>query len=180
MAPDPHAIIKPCCDFTGPQEGNILWPYLDNAEDPSVTVGRGHKLYTAKYAALIFGLDISIVQPQWDSLKRQKAGLRAEEYEGFTSLRLTPEKSQSLFEGDIFQHILNCRDYVPDFMTLPLEVQITCCDIDFNVKGGIRTFPKMLAAIEARDWAKVQQESDRPQLQARSQAVRELLQPLIV
>jgi len=178
LSPDLKPLLKACFEFTGQQEGNVLWPYLDGPGN--ITIGRGHLLYTALYAANVLGLDLSVVQPQWNALKRRTPGLRANFYQGATSLRITPEKSDELFDSDLWQHILNCLDYVPGFVDLPQEVQITCVDIDFNVKGGIRTFPDMLKAIEARDWQKVSAESDRPQLPARSESVRRLLQPLLV
>ena len=178
LSPDLKPLLKACFDFTSQQEGNVLWPYLDGPGN--ITIGRGHLLYSALYAANVLGLDISVVEPQWNGLKRQKPGMRADYYQGATSLRITPEKSDELFNSDLWQHILNCRDYVPGFVELPQEVQICTVDIDFNVRGGIRTFPDMLKAIEARDWQKVSGESDRPQLPARSEAVRKLLQPLLV
>jgi GH24 family phage-related lysozyme (muramidase) len=178
LSPDLTPLLKACFEFTGEQEGNVLHPYLDGPGN--VTIGRGHNLYSALYASNVLGLPLDIVQPQWDALKRQKPGLRADLYRGATSLRLTPEKSDEIFNSDLWCHIDACRQYVPGFDTLPQEVQVTCVDIDFNVKGGIRTFPAMLKAIEARDWDRVIKESDRPQLPARSEAVRKLLQPLLV
>lgn len=175
--PDLNSLLKACFDFTGAQEGNVFWPYLDGPGN--ITIGRGHLLYSALYAANVIGLPVEIVQPQWDSLKRQKPGMRADFYRGATSLLITSEKSDELFNSDLWCHIDACRQYVPGFDDLPQPVQVCCVDIDFNVKGGIRTFPAMLKAIAARDWPKVIQESDRPQLPERSEAVRKLLQPLV-
>lgn len=178
MSPDLQPLLKACFDFTGPQEGNILWPYLDNATNPNVTIGRGHLLYNVTYAANVLGGDVSGIQSQWDALRACKAGELASAYENVTSLRISQDKSDELFNSDLWQRIFRCRENIAGFVDLPVPAQVVIVDIDFNVKGGVKTFPSMLKAAAAKDWPAFTRESDRPQLPARSKAVRDLLAPL--
>ncbi len=171
-------LISACMAFTGPLESCVLWPYRDNAAAGNATIGWGHLLYSPLYAANVLGVPLDTLQPQWDDLMKAECGKVAKFYETITDLRMTQAKADELFRSDTDCHVKNCQDYVPDFNVIPLPAQITCVDLDFNVRGGIRSFPSMLRAIAARDWAKVIKESNRPQLPARSKAVRELLSPL--
>ncbi len=168
-------LIYRCMDFTGPMEGNILWPYRDNAVSGNATVGRGHLLYSAGYAANVFGVPIETLQPQWDDLMKARGGQVASFYETITDLRISPEKSDAMFRSDIDCHIENCRRVIPGFDSLPTAVCIACVDIDFNVRGEVGTFVEMLKAISQRDWASVARESDRPQLRNRSAATKALI-----
>lgn len=178
MNPDLQSLLKACAAFTGPLEGNVLWPYRDSAKAGNATVGRGHLLYSAAYAANVFGVPLNILQPQWDDLMKSEAGRVASFYETVTDLRITPAKSDELFQSDLWQHILRCRDSVTGFVDLPEPAQVTIIDIDFNVGNALK-FPAMLRAAAAKDWPAFARESNRPQLPARSKAVLALLEPFL-
>jgi GH24 family phage-related lysozyme (muramidase) len=176
----PTDLISACRAFTGPQEGCSLAMYLDNAEDPSVTVAWGHRLATIEDAAAAFGCapnDPELIL-DWDDIC-QKPGLSAMAYKRFTKWRLTVAQADAIFDADLQQHIANCQHRVYGFYRFPQPAQVVCVDIDLNVKGGIITFPKMTMAMAAGDWATAADESDRPQLPARSLATRSLLLSLI-
>ncbi len=171
---DAQDLTSRCMSFTGPLEGNVLWPYRDNAASGNATIGRGHLLYSSRYAANVIGVSIDILQPQWDDLMDSPGGKPAPFYETIT------EKSDEIFRSDIDCHIENCRSAVPGFASIPMAAKIACVDIDFNVIGGVKTFVEMLKAVARRDWPAVSRESDRPQLKLRSKATKDLLDSIPV
>ena len=169
------SLVQACVNFTGPQEGCELFPYRDNARSGNATVAYGHLLPNAAYAAQVFGVALDILQTQWDDLMKAEGGKPAHFYETLTELRLSQGKADDLFCSDLEFHVDKCARIVPGFMALPQSIQTAVVDLDFNVRGGIETFPKMLAAIARKDWPAVAAESDRPQLPARSKATRDLI-----
>lgn len=176
--PYPPADLQTACEaFTGPQEGLELFMYLDGPGN--ITVGRGHMLYSPIHAAQAFGVDVSVVQPQWDALKVAAPNKRASDYGPLTTLRLTPVQEQDIFATDISTHIFRCRALIGLFDQFPGPVQVAAVDIDYNTKGGIHTFPRFITAVERGDWATAAFESNRPQLPARSAAVKALIEEVI-
>jgi GH24 family phage-related lysozyme (muramidase) len=101
-------------------------------------------------------------------------GRSVEFYETLTDLRLTQEQADALFLSDLAAHVAACQRRVPGFDALPVPIQVACVDIDYNV-GDIRKFPHMLACIAACDWAGASEQSNRPQLPARSKATKALI-----
>ncbi len=167
-------LIQKCMEFTGPQEGCTLFLYKDNAAAGNSTIGYGHLVYSALYAANLFGVPLTTLQPQWDDLMKAEGGRPARFYETLTDLRLSQEKADDLFCSDLECHVDKCQKIVPGFNGLPQPVQIALVDISFNV-GTVAKFPKMLAAVNLKDWPAVAEESDRPQLPNRSKATRDLI-----
>ncbi len=168
------SLIQACMAFTGPQEGCTLFPYRDSAVAGNATVGYGHLLYGAAYAAQVFGVPLTTLQPQWDDLMTAAVGKTASFYETLTDLRLPQAKADDLFCSDLECHIDKCTGLVPGFAELPQPIQTALVDISFNV-GTVAKFPNMLAAIARKDWPAVAVESDRPQLPNRSKATRDLI-----
>lgn len=171
-----------CCEFTGPFEGNVLWPYLDGGGN--VTIGVGHLLYSDLYAQMLFaGIPVHDFAEQWDALKALSPGRPADFYETATDLRITAEKSLALFQSDMYCKIDACRRSIPTFDTLPQPAQIVCADLEFNV--GVEKFPHFLAALGTRDWASMAMYSHRKEIPEpggvqpeRNTAVRRLLNGL--
>lgn len=167
------ALIDDCVAFTGPQEGCILWPYLDSVGNP--TIGVGHLLYSELYARTLFpDVTVGDFDDQWDTLLSTLNDHPASFYETATELRITQAQADALFRSDLDCHIAACQRRVPGFDALPGPVQVACVDIDYNA-GDIRKFPKMLACIAAGDWQGAAEESNRPQLPARSEATKALI-----
>ncbi len=168
------SLIQKCMAFTGPQEGCILWTYRDNATAGNATVGYGHLLYSAAYASQVFGVSLTTLQPQWDDLMKAEGGKPAGFYETLTDLRLSQAKADDPFCSDLECHVDKCAGIVSGFAELPQPIQVALVDLSFNI-GTIAKFPKMLAAVNLKDWPAVADESDRPQLPNRSKAMRDLI-----
>lgn len=64
---------------------------------------------------------------------------------------LTDEQIDRLFEDDLKGAMVEVRALVPDLDELPEAVKLVLFDMTFNM-GSVRGFPRMLAAIERRDW----------------------------
>lgn len=164
-----------CASFTAPQEGRIPFMYRDNAKAGNVTVGCGHLIQNVNVACVEFDSYLTEMQPQFDAVAGAPAGKAAGFYAQFSTLRLTDARIDALLESDLAEHIGNCARIVPGFWQLPGPVQVATVDIDFNVEGGIRTFPHYLAAVAAGDWQEAAVQSNRPQLPARSAATKALI-----
>lgn len=173
MSPDPQVSMLNACDaFTGPQEGETLWMILDSVG--RATVGRGHELPTIQSAAEVFGISTDEAKPQWDALMKMPPARLAAVYEPVTMLRLTEDRSRTLFRSDLQYSLDECTKRVPGFWSVPIPVAVAVNDINYNT-GNVLTFPKFLAFVASGDWVGAATESDRPQLPKRSAATKALI-----
>ena len=75
---------------------------------------------------------------------------RGEDYLGLT---LSDAQIESIFKRDITEAYVAAKTSVKDFDSLPHEVKLIICDMNYNIgKAGFRKFQKTIAACDARDW----------------------------
>ena len=73
--------------------------------------------------------------------------------------KISLDRAVLLFKSDISKAIAIARKVVHDFDTQPDNVQIILCSLAFQLgEKGLRSFKKMLAAIEERDYLKAASE----------------------
>jgi GH24 family phage-related lysozyme (muramidase) len=140
-------------------EGSISWMYRDTAG--KVTVAVGLMLPNSEAACLL------PFQVQGRPARREEIGgdfarvnamapgHPAAFYRAWQGLELMPEEMNSLllrvltgFEGGL-------RERLPGYDALPDPVKMVLLDMAYNLGlGGLfHGYPKMIAAIEAKDWA---------------------------
>ena len=72
---------------------------------------------------------------------------------------LTESEGLYLLENDIRPVLLDLHMIFDDFGSLPEDVQIVLADMRYNLgPAGFRTFKRMIAAVERRDWDAMQDE----------------------
>ncbi len=133
------------------EAGPIPWIYLDTDTPPVPTVGYGHALVDADHAAAVFGVDLSVMEPEWSALKKAPGGKLPQTYESYTGLRLSTERSTALFRSDLTASLMECAARIPTFPQLPQAAQVVSNDINFNV-GDVRAFHHFLANLAVNDW----------------------------
>ncbi len=143
-------------------EGVKSFLYADETGLP--TCGVGHACETAEEAASVFGDERAA--EDWTAIKNSVPGQQSHLYEPLTVCRLTDEQINAVKEADIADTEKKLLKACPDSGAWPDGVRDAALDIEYNVIGGILTFPHMLAAIREQDWATAAAESNRPQLQA--------------
>lgn len=170
-------LIESCIAFTGRQEGFCAWPYLDT--ESNVTIGFGIMCPTAVALANLFGLTspagIAPIAEQFSAVKSSEPGKCSGYYEQFSKIRMPLDRAQEIMAQRLGSSITQCRKRIPEFDALPIPVATAAVDIDYNVKGGIGSFPSFCAAVARGDWAAAAVESDRPQLPKRSADTRALI-----
>ena len=155
-------------------EGAISWMYKDSVG--VVTIGIGHALETAAEARHIFLINQDEAEADWTTIKSMLAGRVAAYYAAYTKLRITERAIDALFERDCAEEIADLARVIPGFADFPKAAQIALIDLDFNLgtDGLKKKFPKLMAAVRARNWAVCAIESNRPQLsQARNDWTRQ-------
>lgn len=158
--------VRPWSDVLREFEGTTEFLYPDICSLP--TCGVGHACQTPEEAVRIFG-DSRAAQ-DWLVIKNSLRGQSTHLYEPLTVCRLTGDQIDALEAADIAETKRKLLAVCPDSAGWPKGVRDAALDIEYNVKGGIATFPRMLAAIRRQDWATAAAECQRPQLQtARNQ-----------
>lgn len=142
-------------------EGVTQFLYPDITSLP--TCGIGHACATPEEAVRVFG-DLRATQ-DWQIIKNSLRGQSLHLYGPLTVCRLTDDQINALESADVAETERRLIAACPDVEEWPDGVRQAALDIEYNVKGGIATFPRMLAAIRRQDWAAAAAESGRPQLQ---------------
>lgn len=143
-------------------EGVANFLYPDITALP--TCGVGHACQTPAAAVAAFGDPRA--EQDWHTIKTALRGQSLHLYAPLTTSRLTGEQIASIEAADIAETERRLVAACPDSSSWPVGVRDAALDIEYNVKGGIGTFPHMLAAIRRGDWEAAAAESGRPQLQA--------------
>lgn len=142
-------------------EGEVLYMYLDDGG--IVTTGCGHALQTAADAVTVFGSPDAA--RQWQLVKDAVPDQPASAYASLTTLRLSDGQLEQLLEADKLDVDQRLHRDAPDYVNWPAPAQDACRDITFNV-GSVSGFPRMLAAIRAKNWKEAAAESERRGIQA--------------
>lgn len=142
-------------------EGVTNYLYADSKGIPTAAVG--HACETPASAVALFGDERAAAD--WTTIRNSLRGQSAHLYEPLTVCRLTDDQITTTENNDTAEARRRLLATCPDAPTWPVSVRDAAFDIEFNVKGGILTFPHMLAAIRAKDWGTAAQQSVRPELQ---------------
>lgn len=146
-------------------EGAISWMYKDSVG--VVTIGIGHALETAAEARHIFLINQDEAEADWTTIKSMLAGRVAAYYAAYTKLRITERAIDALFERDCDGWLFWCCKLIKGFEDFPQPAQLALLDMAYNLGGDAlvhRKWPRLMAAVRARNWAVCAIESNRPQL----------------
>lgn len=144
----------------GVHEGRIPHLYLDSLG--LVTCAVGHLLSSADAMAAIpmvlpNGEEASLEQKkvEWKLVKSLEPNKLPSYYAQRTTLRMTDRVMNSLQDSDLESFHAGLRHELADFDQLPIPVQEALLDMTFQLGAGglVRKFPKLIAAVKARDWA---------------------------
>jgi len=144
-------------------EGRTNYMYLDTAG--VVTVGVGHALTSPALAYALPWHDHADVVTGYLAVLTAKRPMPAAFYKHFTLARLAPASIDTMRDQDVTLKLGQITRALPEWKAWPDEVREAIVDIAFNCGiAGLLKFPKMLAAIHARDWERAALESHRPQI----------------
>lgn len=174
-------LIDACCAFTSMQEApdgkSIPFLYLDIASN--VTVGLGTMLPDVMAAVQAFELTeqsgVDLMIREFAAVQRSSPGHLSAFYENLTTIRLPDARAKKLLAVKLSDAISVCVRRVPNFVSLSGPAQVAVVDIQYNVRGGVLTFPGMLACLRENDLEGAAQQSYRPQLPSRSTATAALI-----
>jgi len=186
-------------DRTKSHEGLALWPYLDTAKKPQVTIGYGHVVVdVAAFKALpLVGIDLTSTadppakQQAWDAIqgmvedqeKREKKDKHtAAYYASATAVRVTAGEALNTLTADLEIAVAELKKKFPHYDGYPAPGQAGLIDMIFNM-GATRftdsLWPRLFAAMNAKDaipdWNGVAAECERPALNSdRNKEIKEL------
>jgi GH24 family phage-related lysozyme (muramidase) len=133
--------------------------YLDSANPPNVTAGKGHLIAgvseAQKLGFLIGDRPATSAEVAADFARVAAAprGHTAAFYQQFSQCRLSSERIDAILADDIASHEAAIRAKLPAFDSWPESVQEAVFDIGFNCGlVELLKFHHMLDAINARDW----------------------------
>ena len=140
-------------------EGYAPWMYLDSANPPNVTVGKGHLVADAAQAqklGFMVGDRLATsaeVAAEFARVTGAPRGHTAAFYQSYSQCRLSSDRIDAILADDIASHEAAIRAKLPAFDSWPEPVQEAVFDIGFNCGvAGLLGFHRMLAAIAAHDW----------------------------
>lgn len=155
-------VVRPWSEVLREFEGVTEFLYADSTGLP--TCGVGHACATPEEAVRVFSDQRAA--DDWRIIRNALRGQSAYLYEPLTVCRLTGDQIDDLEAADIAETQERLLAACPDSAGWPDGVRDAALDIEYNVKGGIATFPHMLAAIRSQNWAAAADQSARPQLQS--------------
>ena len=89
-------------------------------------------------------------------------GMLASAYAGLTQCRMGDGGIEALVEADVQSFEAQLAATLPKWNSYPQPVQEALFDMAFNLGlGGLKKFPRMLAAIDAGDWNTAASQSHR-------------------
>ncbi|MBZ5725856.1 MAG: glycoside hydrolase family protein [Acidobacteriia bacterium] len=138
-------------------EGSVSHMYRCTGGE--VTVGVGHAMAAAADAARLVweidGVAATAEQAQADFQKVAAAqkGLVASAYAGLTQCRMSDDAISGVLEADLQAFEAQLAAALPRWSSYPEPVQEALFDMAFNLGlGGLKKFPRLLAAVNAGDW----------------------------
>ena len=194
--PLPDGVI----DRTQKYEELVLWPYLDAATEPRVTIGYGHMVpnFEAFDALPLVGPDASTVadnplkKAAWNAIQAMvpeqrertdaKEKFAAKYYESATSVRLPLAEATKLLSTDVEiaiaeveKRFTDHRDYPPPGKAGLIDMMFTMGPDRFTATLWPKFFTAMKIGSPPPDWNVAAAESIRPQLsEARNAEIEKL------
>lgn len=136
-------------------EGRVDHLYLDSARPAWVTVGVGHRLTTVGDALALAFEPRDQVAGDFARVAAAQPGLAASAYAGLCRARLSQAAIDALLAADVRQKLAELERCFPAFGGWPDPVQLAVADMAFNLGTGglIHKFPRLVRALDRRDWA---------------------------
>ncbi len=138
-------------------EGSI--PHMYRCTGGEVTIGVGHAIPSKDHAA---GLDWEIqgvaatppqAQADFQAVAAAAKGLVASAYAGLTQCRMGDDAIRSVLGADLQAFEAQLAAALPRWNSYPEPAQQALFDMAFNLGlGGLKKFPRLLAAVDAGDW----------------------------
>jgi GH24 family phage-related lysozyme (muramidase) len=134
-------------------------PYMYRCTGGAVTAGIGHALLTSADAAGL-GWEISgrpaspeEIAGDFEKVAAATKGLPAAQYEPLSAGRLPDASVTSLAVADIERFEAALMKTFPQWSSYPEPAQEALFDMAFNLGiAGLHKFPKLLAAVDSRNW----------------------------
>ena len=175
---DQSAVIARLRQFEG------CVPYMYLCTGGEVTIGMGHAIPTSADASQLTweagGVTAAPAQAaaDYESVAAAQKGMLASAYAGLTQCRMSDPDIEALVEADVQAFEAQLAAALPNWNSYPEPAQEALFDMAFNLGlGGLKKFPKMLAAIDAGDWATAAAQSHRQGIgESRNQAIAALFQ----
>lgn len=199
------AIPAGVIERTQRHEEGVLWPYLDAAEEPKVTIGFGHMVpnLDAFQALPLVGPDSATVADEtakkvaWDAIQFMVAEQRertdpkkkfaAAHYESATSVRMPLAEATKLLSADLDKAVRALQSQFPAYDTYPDPAKAALIDLMYNIgatKFVKQKWPSLFAAVLAvpPHWKVAAAESNRkPPISAeRNREIKELFEEAAV
>ncbi|VUD56332.1 hypothetical protein TDB9533_01985 [Thalassocella blandensis] len=166
-------------------EGKVVHMYLDSKG--YVTVGVGHLLTSIAEAqklpfinAALTNASATEIKADFEEVKKQPKNRLASFYKKSTKLSLSDSEINKLTDSHIDNFEEELSLIYSDFLTYPKDVRLALFDLIFNLgMTNLKTkWPNFNAAIQARDWKKAAENSNRkaPVSAERNRYVKDLLE----
>ena len=174
---DQAAVIARLKNFEG------CVPYMYVCTGGEVTVGVGHAIPSpagaSQLAWQVGGVAASPVQAAADfqSVAAAQKGMLASAYAELTQCRMSGGDIEALVEADVQAFEAQLAVALPNWNSYPEPAQEALFDMAFNLGlGGLKKFPRMLAAIDVGDWSTAAAQSHRQGIgESRNQEIAALL-----
>jgi GH24 family phage-related lysozyme (muramidase) len=149
-----------------------------------VTIGVGHAIATSADASkLTWQIGGAAAAPaqaaaDFERVAAAPKGMLTSDYAGLTQCRMSDGGIDALVEADVQAFEAQLAATLPKWNSYPEPVQEALFDMAFNLGlGGLKRFPRMLAAIDAGDWNTAAAQSHRQGIgEGRNQEIAALFQ----
>ncbi|MCP3367759.1 glycoside hydrolase family protein [Bradyrhizobium cajani] len=156
--------------------------YLDTVG--KVTIGYGRMVPNADAAVDLplkkngSDADDDAKRDEWALIKSKPAGKPASYYRQFTKLTLQESDAKAMLRENLEGSAADLKTRFPELDDYPNDAQDALLDMMFNLgltKFSRAKWPKLFAAVEAKDWTTAAAESNRPDVQEeRNEAIHDL------
>lgn len=150
-------MTKICANITK-HEGRLLQMYLDSKG--YVTCGVGHALFTVYDALSLEWLRYDHTRAENNQIIAAWTAVKSKQRQD-PQLFLAYEESDYILAVDLNRFTKVLFEGFPEIDTYPEGPQIAMYDIAFNC-GSLAKWPKLSAAVKAKDWNTAASESYRP------------------
>lgn len=149
-----------------------------------MTIGVGHAMpNSAEASKLTWEIGgaaamAAQVAADFERVAASPKGMLASAYAGLTQCRMSGDCIEALVEADVQSFEAQLAATLPNWNSYPEPVQEALFDMAFNLGlGGLKKFPRMLAAIDAGDWTTAAAQSHRQGIgDSRNQEIAALIQ----
>jgi GH24 family phage-related lysozyme (muramidase) len=138
-------------------EGRVHHMYLCTGGE--VTIGIGHAILREADAVTLAwtvgsrSATAEEITADWGRVAAAEKGKVAIAYQGLTNCRMSDHDIDALIASDVDRFTAQLEQALPNWNRYPEPAQHALFDMAFNVGlGGLKKFPRMLAAVKAGQW----------------------------